>query len=273
MRQRLGQHFLKDKTVLARIAASLEMEGGDVVFEVGPGHGELTRELLAQAPEAKIIAVERDPTLVASLKKDFSGDPSLEIIEGDAAILLPKLINGLAKNAAGAAKTYKVVGNIPYYITGRLFRLLGDAKKKPARCVFTVQREVGERAMAKNGEMNLLSASLRLWAEPKILFYIGKEAFSPPPRVGSVVILLERKPRDLASGAYFKLIRALFKQPRKTILNNLRSGLNLKREEADALLIGSEILPEQRPQDLSIETIEALLRTLVKAGRQGKSGK
>ena len=146
-------------------------------------------------------------------------------------------------------------------------------KKKPARCIFTVQREVGERAVAKNGKMNLLSASLQSWAEPKILFNIGRGAFSPPPEVDSVVILLERKPKNLASGAYFKLIRALFKQPRKTILNNFRSGLNLQREEAEALLIGSGILSEQRPQDLNIEAIEALLHTLVKAGGQGKSGK
>ena len=143
-------------------------------------------------------------------------------------------------------------------------RVLGENRKKPARCAITLQREVGERITAKNGKMSLLSASVRSWAEPKILFCIGKEAFSPPPKVNSAVILLKKKPKDLTSPAYFALIRALFKQPRKTILNNFRSGFNLDREVAETLLVKAGIAPEQRPQDLGLMAIEALGRALLK---------
>jgi len=293
MGKRLGQHFLESKRCLRRIAGALELEPGDTVVEIGPGHGELTKELLALSPSAvssgpncfellegkqetsggiHLVAIEKDRELATLLKEKFHNS-NVEVIEGDALKILPKLIRNLKlarpRRASGEAgeirnSDYKIVGNIPFYLTGRLLRVVSELEPKPACAVFTVQREVAERIVAQPPKMNLLAASVQFWAEPEIIGYIPKTAFHPQPRVDSAIIKLvtgngekivnPSYPITKLHDYYYQLIKILFKQPQKTILNNLRR----KNESADALartLKNLGIDPADRPQDLSVGTI------------------
>ncbi|MDP3014882.1 MAG: 16S rRNA (adenine(1518)-N(6)/adenine(1519)-N(6))-dimethyltransferase RsmA [bacterium] len=289
MSKYLGQHFLINKDKLREIVEALELKNGDTVIEIGPGHGELTSEIVSKlqslkVKKFKIIAIEKDEELADSLKKwslrategsaAISGiasalprnDGKIEIIHGDALKILPKI----SKTQNLKPNTYKVVGNIPYYITGYLLRILGELESKPSLIVLTIQKEVAERICAGKSKMNLLAASVQFWAKPKIIGYISKKDFQPAPGVDSAIIALSpRTDADwtrIDADKYYKLIKILFKQPRKTILNNLlvvcRDAKDANTHECREKIIKKlrklDIDPRARPQDLSIEQIEKL---------------
>lgn len=244
----LGQHFLKNKGVIKKITTALDLQENDAIVEIGPGHGELTEELLKYP--INLIAVEKDPDFVRELNNKFSIFSSqLSIKEGDILRVLPKLKIVNYK--------LKIVGNIPYYITGHLFRVIGELKNKPSIAVFTVQKEVGERLAAQPPKMNRLAASVQVWAEVKILAEIPAKDFDPPPEVDSVVVKLVTK-KDIVGDNYFKAVRLLFQQPRKTILNNLSSGLKISKEESLKKLSLMGLSGAERPQNLTIEQIKKL---------------
>jgi len=249
----LGQHFLINKSVIKRVVNALELQSGDTVVEIGPGHGELTAGLLNQ-PIRQLIAIEKDPELAENLKT-LKG---IDIIKGDVLKELPKLSKKIG--------SYKLIGNIPYYLTGFLLRIISELENKPSLTVFTIQKEVAERLTAQPPKMNLLAASVQYWAKPKLLFIIPAKDFEPEPKVDAAVIkLIPKKPFDSAQGIvaepvealqYYKFIKILFKQPRKTVLNNLADGLKITKEELKNRGINEKI----RPQNLDIETIEKLAK-------------
>ncbi len=268
---RLGQHFLVNKNKLRKIIETLELQTADIVVEIGPGHGELTGELVnwlnSELGRGKLILIEKDKFLVESLREKYSQNKKIEVVEGDALRILSGLINKLTSKPINC----KIVGNIPYYITGHLFRIIGELKNKPALIVFTIQREVAERVCAKSGQMNLLAASVQFWAEPKIIGRIPKNDFRPVPKVNSAIIkLLPRIYADnkrIDADKYYRFIKILFKQPRKTILNNLLEADKrgyIQIIEADKrgflskkiFLVG--VNPSDRPQNLNIEQIRQL---------------
>ena len=154
MRQKLGQHFLTNPAVAKKIAASLEVETGDTIIEIGPGHGELTEEIVASSEkrEAKIILIERDVELVAGLREKYKTNTRIEIHEGDVLEVLP----ALATRYSLLATRYSLTGNLPYYLTGFLLRTIGELEHKPARSVFMIQKEVAERIVARPPRMNRL---------------------------------------------------------------------------------------------------------------------
>lgn len=256
----LGQHFLINKNKLRKIADALELKGGDIVIEIGPGHGELTKELRIKNKELRIIAIEKDKELARSLKEKFSQDKNIEIIEGDALKTLPRLI----QNSEPRIKNFKIVGNIPYYITGYLFRIIGELGNKPSLIIFLIQKEVAERICAEPPKMNLLAASVQFWAKPEIIGYVSRKDFSPPPKVESAIIkitIYDRQPTEKNAEIYYRFIKIIFKQPRKTILNNLRLITNDKQLLIKKLeSIGVE--PNARPQDLNIEEIKKISENL-----------
>ncbi len=288
MGQRLGQHFLKNKHLLRRIAAALEPAPGDTVIEIGAGHGELTRELLAinsqllekegshANSEMRVITIEKDHGLATSLKGGFKN--SVEIVEDDALKILPALIQGHNLKA----KSYKLAGNIPYYLTGRLLRVVSELEPKPTCAVFTVQREVAERLCAHPIEtnpthkrcpmcgMNLLAAAVQVWATPEIVGYVPRKEFSPAPKVDSAIVRLKAKNYEQrVVENYYRLIKILFQQPRKTVLNNLRR----KGEDAAALAEKLRTLgvdPGWRPQNLSVETILQLSEVMDYNGKDAQ---
>jgi 16S rRNA (adenine1518-N6/adenine1519-N6)-dimethyltransferase len=253
MRQNLGQHFLTNGEVLRKIAESLQIQKGEVVIEIGPGHGELTQFLIEESQKnkgQKIIVIEKDPELAAQLPDNF-GD-KLEIHEGDALKILPDIAETLKKEGL----SYKLAGNIPYYLTGFLFRLVGEMDYKPILSIFTMQKEVAERLAEQPPKMNRLAAAMQWWAEPKIIGIISREDFDPAPEVDSATVLLKTKPSSKGSELYYAAVRALFQQPRKTISNNLIDATGLKRLNIEEILKKASIDPEKRPQDLSITEIQ-----------------
>ncbi|MFA5173169.1 MAG: 16S rRNA (adenine(1518)-N(6)/adenine(1519)-N(6))-dimethyltransferase RsmA [Candidatus Paceibacterota bacterium] len=245
----LGQHFLKDKAKIKQAVSAVNPEDGDFIVEVGPGHGELTSEILKVPQNFRLFAVEKDKKLVSLLQAKFSSENRLEIVEGDILKILPSLIK---------KSPYKICGNIPYYLTGFLFRKIGELAILPKLVVFTIQKEVGERLSAEKGNFNLLAASIQSWGNPKIISSIPKKSFSPPPQVDSVAVLIEKKEQQLSETeklSYFLTAKAAFKQPRKTLLNNLSAGLKIDKAESLKLIAKIGLLPNSRPQDLNFESL------------------
>ena len=271
---RLGQHFLVNSRAIQSIIQALEPKAGETIIEIGPGRGALTLPLLETCREkgCAVVAIEKDLELVNLLTSQLVNWENAQIIQGDALRELPKLINQLTNqsrrkagtptslpnnfNKASGPINYKIVGNIPYYITGKLLRLLSELPVKPARTILTIQREVAERIVAKPPSMNLLAAAVQVWAKPSIVMKLAPGDFSPPPEVNSAIILLETKPStndELRITGYYPFIRKLFKQPRKTIFNNLRSGypklgVFKVRKRLRELAIEENV----RPQDISL---------------------
>jgi len=241
----LGQNFLKDHRVLERIAEVLKIEKGDIVVEIGPGHGELTRRVLKYSPD-KLIGIEKDRELVDSFLEDLPGEhPNLQIVQSDILKEIPKI-----------DYSYKLVGNIPYYITGHLLRVLQEAPRKPSVIVLTLQKEVANRLCAKPPEMNLLAASIQFWAKPEIIRYISKKSFRPAPKVDSAVVRitpLDPQSSMEESQAYYMFIKSLFKQPRKTVLNNVKP-MGFTKDVLENL--GFD--PKIRPQNLCVQDIKKL---------------
>jgi 16S rRNA (adenine1518-N6/adenine1519-N6)-dimethyltransferase len=289
--KRLGQHFLREKEFLKKIVDALELRPDDVVIEIGAGHGEITFPLLEECELRgckKIIAIERDPRLAVSLELlAFRGGAKkkLQIVKGDIRQMLPPL----TKSYKLKPKSFKLVGNIPYYLTGYLLRLIGELEHKPRCCVFTLQREVAERLTLGPPKMNKLAASVQFWAEPEVLALIPKRYFRPQPKVDAAVVRLttredtrlrppspdfggqggQRKPASAQASAdreerekYYKAVTILFRQPRKTILNNLAYAGG--REDMRQKLLQVGIDPMSRPQNLAVSDIRRIASVLGK---------
>lgn len=260
----LGQHFLKNRHKLRKIAESLELAESDTIIEIGPGHGELTKKIITDfnrlgIKEFRIITIEKDFGLAKKINSKFSESEKIESITGDTLKILPELISDRKINT----DNYKLVGNIPYYITGYLMRILGDLDKKPKLSVFTIQKEVGERIISKPPRMNLLSASIQVWAEVGIIASIPRNNFSPPPKVDSVVLKIKTKDKtsnDL--GKIFGLIKGVFKQPRKTIINNLSDFSGMDKATIQKIIENLGIDPLDRPSNLGLSDIKSLSEKL-----------
>lgn len=248
----MGQHFMKDQSAIQKIVEGLDLKEGETIIEIGPGKGALTQKLETLKGRLKIILIEKDGKLASELKSSGLSQKT-ELVVGDALEILPVITSNLEP------VFYKITGNIPYYITGRLMRVLSDLKNKPAVCIFTVQREVAERMAAMPPKMNRLAASVQFWAKVEVLSIVPKNSFFPPPEVESAIIRLKTrsdKPKVRAED-YYETVKVLFKQPRKTILNNLKEGdggLSFETETL-SLLQALEINPKSRPHNLLVEQI------------------
>jgi 16S rRNA (adenine1518-N6/adenine1519-N6)-dimethyltransferase len=259
--KKLGQHFLKNASVIDKILKALEIEKNDRIIEIGPGHGELTVPLLdaSERSGARITSIEKDHTLIAGLtalgEKEKSG--RLSIVEGDALKDLATTV------AADGSASYTIVGNIPYYITGKLLRVISELPQRPKRTVLMIQKEVAERVCATAPEMNRLAASVQFWADASIVTIVPRSDFSPAPDVDSAVILLETRAEEDGSmdpALYYRAVRGIFAQPRKTLLNNVSAMADTKdkKMKISGSLKKLGIDPESRPQDLTIEHIIAI---------------
>ncbi len=260
---RLAQHFLKDRDILKKIAAAAEPSDGDLIIEIGPGHGELTTELRAANKKCRIIAVEKDPHLASALEKKFSSDSNITIINSDIRDLLK---SKFAKQTTSIENCnlkiensfYKIAGNIPYYLTGRLLRLIGELPRPPRLTVLTIQKEVAARLTPPPNRYNLLAASVAWWGIAETLFSIPRGQFSPSPKVDSAVIKISLRPQigsPAEAERYFRLVRAAFTQPRQLLVNNLTRGLKLPKAEISKALSSLSLPPNSRPQNLNFELL------------------
>ena len=217
------------------------------MLEIGPGHGALTFELAKRA--GKVLAVEKDGVLVKELRAKLAAQKieNVEIITGG---ILEFLNSGFMFHAP----SFKIVANIPYYLTSALIRQLLELPHPPERIIITIQKEVARRIAAHDGKESILSLAVKFYADAKILFYVSRGSFSPAPNVDSAVIeILPRKEKQaVAPEAFFAVVKAGFAAPRKKLLGNLAQGLAIEREKLLVILDGLGMDPHARPEQISL---------------------
>ncbi|MEX0869933.1 MAG: 16S rRNA (adenine(1518)-N(6)/adenine(1519)-N(6))-dimethyltransferase RsmA [Candidatus Spechtbacterales bacterium] len=250
----LGQNFLIDKNVVRSFVEASNISKDDIVVEVGPGTGTITGELAKKAGE--VIAVEKDPGMVDILKNELSSFSNVVILQED--VLKFKIENlELFRNSKFEIQNsnYKVVGAIPYYLTGRLFRhFLENTQVRPVYISVIIQKEVAEKIIAKPPRSNMLAISVQLYGEPKIIKKVSKNSFWPQPKVDSSILIVENiKKPDIDEKLFFKILHAGFSSPRKQLHVNLSSSLGVPKERTGEWLKNSNIDPAQRAQTLSVK--------------------
>lgn len=258
-RKGLGQHFLIDEGVLKLITSAAELTATDVIMEIGPGLGVLTRELARQS--GWVVAVELDNKLAAILQQSLASFNNVTIVNEDILRIDPAMLLQEQKTGSalltGSPFSYKVVANLPYYITSLALRHFLEASLKPQIIVVMVQREVAEVIVAKPGQMRLLSVSVQFYGEPEIIDYVPARCFYPVPAVDSAILKIElfsQPPVAVTDREnFFKVVRAGFSARRKQIGNSLAQGLDLPKAECLSLLARTSILPQRRAETLTID--------------------
>ena len=272
LKRSLGQNLLIDSTHLARIAGAADLETTDTVLEIGPGLGALTHHLAERA--GRVVAVELDQRLMPILRAEFADRPHVSFVHGDILELTPPEViqmvgpdqPGTIPAAAPAAEAYKVVGNLPYYITSAVLRHVLESLPPPTLAVLLVQHEVAQRMVAQSGAMSLLAVSVQFYARPRALHKIPAGAFLPRPKVDSRVVRLEVRAQpavpDVEPARFFQVVRAGFSQRRKQLRNSLSAGLSCTKEQAERWLISSGIEPRRRAETVSLQEWGMLTRTV-----------
>jgi 16S rRNA (adenine1518-N6/adenine1519-N6)-dimethyltransferase len=248
----LGQHWLNDNASLEAMCDAADVQAGDHILEIGPGQGSLTNKLLQRG--AHVIAVELDETLAKNLPHHISPicedgpcNGGLEVVQGNI------LKFDLSKMPPG----YKVVANIPYYLTSNLLRTLSESSSPPSKMALLVQKEVAQRIAAKPGDMSVLPVSVQLYYTVKLGPIVPSKLFIPPPKVDSQIVGLTQRPeplfKDLDSKKFFQVVKAGFSTRRKKLRSSLSGGLHISKEEADELLAKAGIDGNLRAQELSLD--------------------
>jgi 16S rRNA (adenine1518-N6/adenine1519-N6)-dimethyltransferase len=248
-RKRLGQNFLADPVVLGWIVAAADLAPGDVVVEVGAGTGTLTRLLAEQA--GRVVALELDDGLVRILHEELAHLANVEI----------RQCNVLSFSTAEFPhQGFKVVGNLPYYITSAVLRHFLEKIPRPQLVVATLQREVADRIVARPGQMSLLAVSVQFYGRPRIVARVPAGAFYPAPKVDSAVVRIDVGEgtaallgKGIDEAGFFRTVRAGFSQKRKTLRNSLSAGLGLSKGSVGALLEEVGLDARRRAETLSLE--------------------
>ncbi|MCK5122870.1 MAG: ribosomal RNA small subunit methyltransferase A [Candidatus Pacebacteria bacterium] len=267
--KRLGQNFLIDEKVLNEIIRASELNKDDFILEIGPGLGTLTDELVKKC--GTVVAIEKDKKMAELIFKEAelpigssASRAFLKIINDDILkINLNKLIEEYSKN-----KKYKLISNIPYYITSPVIKLFLENSIQPELIVLLVQKEVAERICAKPGKLSILALSVQIYGEPEIVSYVDKAAFYPEPKVDSAILKIKNIKKEFSEEYYkklFKIIKIGFSSKRKKLANNLSAGLYLTKKESEDILQQSNINLNTRAQELSLEEWDKLVKlTLLK---------
>jgi 16S rRNA (adenine1518-N6/adenine1519-N6)-dimethyltransferase len=254
-RKGLGQNFLIDRGVLDKIIAAAGVEKTDTIVEVGPGLGVLTRALAERA--GKVIAVELDRGMAALLRETLAGLPNVEIVERDILETPPESLVGDGE--------YKVVANLPYYITSPVLRHFLESTRQPQGLVVMVQKEVAQQIVARPPEVSLLSIAVQFYGTPKIVSYVPAGVFYPPPKVSSAILRIDvlpvRRTTPEDEAVFFKLARAGFSTRRKQLINAISSGLDIDKADGEAMLTRAGIDPKRRAETLTIEEWLKLTRS------------
>jgi 16S rRNA (adenine1518-N6/adenine1519-N6)-dimethyltransferase len=247
----LGQHWLRDRDVLAHIADCAELNGSDVVLEIGPGLGTLTSELLRRSE--RVIAVEFDEELARKLPAQFPGK-NLEVVRSDI----------LAFDLSALPTGYKVVANVPYYITSKIVQLLMTATNKPSVAVLLVQKEVAQRLAARPGDMSILGISAQIFADVTLGEIVPAAMFTPPPKVDSQVVIFKSRTQsyltDVTEKEFFRVIKAGFSSKRKKLRSSLSGGLSISTTQAEEYLTKANIDPNARAESISLDDWTNLAR-------------
>lgn len=231
--KRLGQNFLIDKGVLEKIIEAAKLSADDIVLEIGPGLGVLTIELAKRVK--KVIAIEKDERMCKILRENLKDYKNVEIVNED----ILKISNDKIQMPNEIqSSNYKLVANLPYYITSPVIKKFLETENKPELMVLMVQKEVAQRITAQPGNMSLLSVAVQFYADAKIIDYVSKKSFYPQPKVDSAIIKIVPKPiPKINTEKFFNLVRKGFSSKRKMLKNNL----------------GIDIGSKARAQELSID--------------------
>jgi 16S rRNA (adenine1518-N6/adenine1519-N6)-dimethyltransferase len=269
----LGQSFLIDRGVLERIVEASHLTPDDIVLEVGPGTGLLTHRL-AQVARA-VVAVELDRKMFPILEETLRDCRNVHLVQGDILAVDPvaEITKALGMAEASTLR-YKVVANLPYYITSAVLRHLLAARVRPEQLLVMVQREVARRIVASPGELSLLAISVQAFGAPEIVGHVPARAFFPRPKVDSALLRVrvyeQPKVPPEVQERFFRLVHAGFSQKRKQLHNSLAHALCIPHESVLAALAEAGIAPDRRPQTLSIE--EWLRLTTLLPLDQGSQG-
>ncbi len=268
MPAKLGQNFLKNNDIAKKIVKAADLTRDDLVLEIGPGKGILTEELAKAA--GQVAAVELDGELCKLLRNKFGNNKNVEIIHGN---ILKTDITALFRHPMSKSEktsdvlpSYKVIANIPYYITSLIIRLFLESETPPTEMILMAQKEVAERIVAKPGQMSILAVSVQYYADAEILFQVGKENFDPVPEVDSAIIKITPHTSSPWKGEggrrsdegknftakFFWIVKAGFSAKRKTLVNNLANSLHLDKNTVAEKIKKAGFLPTVRAQELSI---------------------
>ena len=251
-----GQNFLVDRAVLQDIVAAADISANDQILEVGAGTGVLTRELAQRARRVVAVELERDMlTLLTETTRHYS---NVERLARNLLFIDPFEVFG--------RESYKLVANLPYYITAPTFRHFLESTNPPSRIVVMVQAEVAQRIVAEPGDLSVLAVSIQFYGRPEIVARVPARAFYPAPKVDSAILRIDvhettpltAEERD----SFFRVVQAGFSEKRKQLHNALTSGLHRKNEEVRALLTAAGIDTTRRAETLSIAEWLKLWRTL-----------
>ncbi|MBI2610654.1 ribosomal RNA small subunit methyltransferase A [Candidatus Kaiserbacteria bacterium] len=214
---RLGQHFLTGQWAARALVKSISVRGDETILEIGPGRGALTKELLATG--ARVVAVEKDDTLIKQLKPTFAreiDEKKLTLVADDIRNITPQKLE---------LKKYVLAANIPYYLTGEIIRSFLTADPQPRALALLVQKEVAARIVTRDGKESVLSLSVKAYGTPQVVASVSRGNFSPPPSVDSAILLIDNVSRDFFSDvdedAFFKVVRMGFASKRKLLSGNL----------------------------------------------------
>jgi 16S rRNA (adenine1518-N6/adenine1519-N6)-dimethyltransferase len=262
----LGQHFLRSEKALMTMVESIKRDG-EIVFEIGPGEGVLTEKLLQSG--YTVIVVEIDKRSIEILKQKFASEienKKLFIIESDCLeIDYSKILKSFKKTS-----DYSLLGNIPYYITGAIFRHTFEQKVLPKLATFLVQKEVAQRIVAQNKKESLLSVSVKIYGEAKLLEIVKRGSFAPPPKVDSAIISISNihnpfKNTD-SQEIFFKILKACFSHKRKFLLTNLKTDLDKDSFDKYFLKIQEIVLKynneKARAEDMSLDVWKEIISFL-----------
>lgn len=246
----LGQNFLKSKKAIQTMVDTADLTQKDVVVEIGPGKGALTQALLERA--GTVIAFEKDRDLIPLLQEKFQSSHNFELFEKDVLELTP-----------GEIKTpYKLVANIPYYITGAIIRHFLESDHQPTSMTLLVQKEVAERIVARDGKESILSLSVKAYGAPRFVMKVSKQYFSPAPKVDSAILHISSISKaffkDFSEEQFFEVVKKAFQFKRKNIANNLKGGFKNSEEVLKRLGID----PTSRAEDISLEIFARLAQEL-----------
>ncbi len=253
-KKHLGQHFLTSQKALFDMTSAGDIKQGDLVLEIGPGKGVLTEQLLAKG--ATVIAIEKDTELIPLLQEKFSdalSSGALTILPKDILLFNPDILKEYKK-------PYKLIANIPYYITGAIIEQFLSAPYQPERMVLLIQKEVAERIIARDqlsgnlgGKQSLLSIAVSVYGTPKIISKVPAGAFFPPPQVDSAIISIHTISRDFFKDVdeklFFDIVKFCFGKKRKQLLGSLSEYLG-DRTKAASVLQKADIKEKARPETL-----------------------
>lgn len=258
-KKHLGQHFLNSPSVLKKICDAARITAGDTILEIGPGKGVLTAALLVSG--AKVIAIEKDRELIPLLQEKFAE----EINTGKLTLLEEDVLNFNPIVRQDLATGYKLVANIPYYITGAIIEKFLSTENQPQHMVLLIQKEVAERIIARDKKESILSIAIKAYGIPKIIAKVPPGAFVPPPTVDSAILSIENISRDFFKDAdekiFFKIVKGVFGKKRKQIGGTLAEVLGDK-EMARSDLAGTGIDLKTRPEDINLQTWKKLTQTV-----------